>query len=167
MTTRSLPCSKVIIMSNGCKKCCPNCESKQLKHVNVVPMISSGTTHMECLDCGKVFNEQTEATVEDFIKRAKALDNSAHEHSRSNYAHFRARAFRCRRIARRRITMTKDEIQNDWIPIGADYDMGSWSVLWAKLTKDGWEFRQGSIGLSYIEKGTPGGVSTTEGDHSE
>lgn len=52
-------------------------------------------------------------------------------------------------------------MSNDWIPIGADRNMGSWLVLWARETADGWEFRCGKVGYSHVEMGTPGRVNAS------
>jgi len=51
--------------------------------------------------------------------------------------------------------------ESEWIPIGATYDMGAWSVLWARETEDGWEFRDGVVGLAHLRgHDTPGGVKS-------
>lgn len=57
-----------------------------------------------------------------------------------------------------------DDNETNWIPIGATYGFGSWSVLWAKRTDGGWAFREGSVGLNHVEPGTPDGVRTRDGD---
>lgn len=44
--------------------------------------------------------KQDEPQPEHFVRRAKSLDEAAHEHSRQNYPHFRRRAFVNRQIAR-------------------------------------------------------------------
>ena len=53
---------------------------------------------------------------------------------------------------------------HDWVPVGADYGLGSWTVLWARRTETGeWEFMEGSVGFAHIDGGTPGGVKSSGG----